>query len=197
MHNGETAKRQQMAACRIPPSITVTSSFAPKEWKCSECDVKNSLDYTTCSGPICSGRFRRPGVLFDHRGEAANPARFPVHWMCSTCDRVHSVLDILTKRVICACGHPILQAVYDQFGDLFLFWRDDPAIHDLRDPDMVQEAAWRLWEAGSAPWLPEMAKSDKEGAGHLDKLKGLRLDMQFYYCIAFNISYYFIDVSKD
>lgn len=75
----------------------------------------------------------------------------------------------------------MLQAVYDQFGDLFLFWRDDLAVHDLRDPNKVQEAAWRLWEAGSAPWLPEVAKADKGGAEHLDKLKGSRLALLFLY----------------
>jgi hypothetical protein len=47
---------------------------------------------------------------------------------------------------------PSLQAVYDQFGALYLFWRDDPAVSDLRVPGMAEEARWRVWRAGGGEW---------------------------------------------
>lgn len=93
---------------------------------------------------------------------------FPSVWICSTCATPHSVLEILTNTdaddngVACACGKPTLQAVYDQFGRIFLFWRDDAAVHDLRDAAKVQEAAWRIWEAGAEPWLGDVLKLEAE-----------------------------------
>ncbi|KAL2153554.1 hypothetical protein VTH82DRAFT_4709 [Thermothelomyces myriococcoides] len=54
---------------------------------------------------------------------------------------------------LCPCGRPALQAVYDQFGDLFLFWRDDPAVSDLSVPRMAEEARWRVRTAGAEGWL--------------------------------------------
>ncbi|KAL2164843.1 hypothetical protein VTH06DRAFT_139 [Thermothelomyces fergusii] len=53
------------------------------------------------------------------------------------------------RRPLCACGRPALQAVYDQFGDLYLFWRDDPAVSDLSVPRMAEEARWRVRAAGA------------------------------------------------
>jgi hypothetical protein len=79
--------------------------------------------------------------------------------------------------VSCTCAKPTLQAVYDQFGRVFLFWRDDPAIYDLTAPAKVQEAAWRIWEAGAEPWLPEMvAAMEKEAVAGpaAAEAKGLR-----------------------
>lgn len=92
---------------------------------------------------------------------------FPSTWICSTCATPHSVLEILTNTdaddaIACACGKPTLQAVYDQFGRIFLFWRDDAAVHDLRDAAKVQEAAWRIWEAGAEPWLEDVLKLEAE-----------------------------------
>jgi len=72
------------------------------------------------------------------------------------------VLDILTREVSCPCGSPTLQAVYDQFGRLFLFWRDDPDVFDMKDPAKVQEAAWRIWEAGGEPWLGDVMRVESE-----------------------------------
>ncbi|KAK4236074.1 hypothetical protein C8A03DRAFT_36057 [Achaetomium macrosporum] len=79
--------------------------------------------------------------------------RFPAAWRCGTCGAAHAVLELmLTSRATCGCDMPSLQAVYDQFGDIYLYWRDDPAVADLRDPAMVQEARWRVWKAGGAWW---------------------------------------------
>jgi hypothetical protein len=52
----------------------------------------------------------------------------------------------------CACAVPALQAVYDQFGAIYLFWRDDPAVADLSVPRMAEEARWRVWRAGGDGW---------------------------------------------
>lgn len=151
----------QIGLRRIAPSIKADSPFAPKQWRCSLCDGRNGLESAACKGSGCCGLFGPSQLLFDHEGNAVSAARFPVHWLCSICGVIHSVLDILNQCVSCPCGHPNLQAVYDQFGDLFLFWRDDPAVRDLRDPCQVQEAARRLWDAGSAPWLREMSRDDE------------------------------------
>jgi len=63
--------------------------------------------------------------------------------------------------VKCKCDNPTLQAIYDQFGRIFLYWRDDPAVYDLKDPVKLQEAAYRVWEAGSEPWLPAVLEAEK------------------------------------
>jgi len=98
------------------------------------------------------------------------PHAFPVNWLCSTCGATHSVLEILThdadsdsgevspaSGVNCACDNPTLQAVYDQHGQIFLYWRNDPAILDLRDPARVREAAWRVGQAcGGGDWLRDV-----------------------------------------
>jgi len=64
-------------------------------------------------------------------------------------------------KVRCECDNPTLQTVYDQFGRIFLYWREDPDVYDLRDPIKVQEAAWRVWEAGSEPWLADVIETEK------------------------------------
>lgn len=171
----DTAKSSQMAAQQIALSIQATSPFSPKEWTCPRCSRSNSLTSPTCTSAKCGGHITLPGCsLLDHRGHAVNPARFPVHWVCSTCGGVHLVLEILTKRVSCACGLPGLRAVYDQFGDIFLLWRDDPAVHDLTCAEKVQEAAWRLWEAGGGPWLADMVATDEAVAKRRCSLMGVR-----------------------
>jgi hypothetical protein len=101
------------------------------------------------------------------------PHSFPTDWLCSTCGATHSVLAILesSSEVQCECDSPTLQAVYDQFGRIFLYWRNDPAIVDLRDPAAVREAAWRVAEAagGRADWLRRMLSqgetTEKVGGG--------------------------------
>ncbi|KAL2176931.1 uncharacterized protein P884DRAFT_300333 [Thermothelomyces heterothallicus CBS 202.75] len=57
------------------------------------------------------------------------------------------------NRQLCPCGRPALQAVYDQFGELYLFWRDDPAVSDLSVPRMAEEARWRVRTAGADGWF--------------------------------------------
>ncbi|KAK3306689.1 uncharacterized protein B0T15DRAFT_510041 [Chaetomium strumarium] len=80
--------------------------------------------------------------------------RFPAAWRCGTCGAANAVLELMkaSRAAVCECAMPSLQAVYDQFGDIYLYWRDDPAVADLRDPAMVQEARRRVWEAGGAWW---------------------------------------------
>lgn len=141
---------------RVETSIKATSPFTPASWICSHCHETNTLESLTCQKPHCGQKFRWTGIILDHKGNKVDSGRFPVHWVCSTCYAIHSVLDILLKRASCGCGAPALQAVYDQFGDIFLFWRDDPFVRDLKDPDKVEEAARRLWQAGSTPWLSQM-----------------------------------------
>ncbi|KAK0643372.1 hypothetical protein B0T16DRAFT_459529 [Cercophora newfieldiana] len=88
--------------------------------------------------------------------KAASPFS-PVHRQCC------QLLSILTQKIACKCGSPTLQAIYDQFGRIFLFWRDDPAVYDLADAAKVQEAAWRVWEAGAEPWLGDvLAEEEKQ-----------------------------------
>ncbi len=84
----------------------------------------------------------------------------PTTWRCGTCTALHPVQTLLhlpppppqeelehNSHNTC-CSTPALQAVYDQFGALYLFWRDDPAVSDLRVPRMAEEARWRVWMAG-------------------------------------------------
>ncbi|KAK4145967.1 uncharacterized protein C8A04DRAFT_26128 [Dichotomopilus funicola] len=103
--------------------------------------------------------------------------RVPATWRCGTCTSVHSIVGLLLPPSAsstpstpsppspslspspslepespCTCACPALQAVYDQFGELYLFWRDDPAISDLRLPQMAAEARWRVWTAGGDEW---------------------------------------------
>ncbi|KAK3900211.1 hypothetical protein C8A05DRAFT_45898 [Staphylotrichum tortipilum] len=91
----------------------------------------------------------------------------PTTWRCGTCHALHPVTTLLSPPASppttpagndddaanpilshCACAAPALQAVYDQFGALYLFWRDDPAVSDLRVPRMAEEARWRVRQAG-------------------------------------------------
>lgn len=74
----------------------------------------------------------------------------------------------------CICGQPALQAVYDQFGDLFLYWPDDVAVKDLTNRRKAEEAARRLWLAGGDRWtvfstfstnLPKIHLDDKQEKG--------------------------------
>jgi hypothetical protein len=85
------------------------------------------------------------------------PYSLPVSWLCGTCGATRSVMGILTNQRVVeewCCGSPALRAVYDQFGRIFLYWRDrDPAVSDLRDPGQVLEAAERVWRAGGGELL--------------------------------------------
>ncbi|KAK3935566.1 hypothetical protein QBC46DRAFT_346477 [Diplogelasinospora grovesii] len=110
----------------------------------------------------------------DSRGNSVIPYSFPVDWLCGTCGSTHSVLDILTTStttqtgVRCGCDKPTLQAIYDQFGRIFLYWRADPSVDDLSDPAKVQEAAWRVWRAGGDPWLPDVLEAQKATPAIMD-----------------------------
>lgn len=103
--------------------------------------------------------------MLTHTGAKVDPARFPVHWVCGSCDLVHFVINIIDRDVRCTCGQPELRAVYDQFGDLFLCWRDDEKVRDLREMRMVEEAARRLWIAGGERWANIMPRICLEDDG--------------------------------
>ncbi|OIW28251.1 hypothetical protein CONLIGDRAFT_370492 [Coniochaeta ligniaria NRRL 30616] len=141
---------------QLQASIETTSPFTPKSWICPQCSTNNPIDSAHCRSPTCTPQPTRPRTLLDQRGRPLDAARFPVSWICSTCCLPHHLLDILLRKPDCACGRPTLQAVYDQFGDLFLFWQDDPGVRDLRDRAKVEEAARRLWAAGGDRWVDEM-----------------------------------------
>ncbi|KAK0636993.1 hypothetical protein B0T17DRAFT_96260 [Bombardia bombarda] len=151
-----------------PPSYikTTSSPFSPRHRRCCECNQRQPVSNQTgasistaaaaCKRDSCGHEICRACPSLDARGQDVIQQSFPVNWICSTCDTTHSVLEILTKTVACGCEKPTLQAIYDQFGRIFLFWRDDPSVYDLTDAAKVQEAAWRVWEAGSEPWLPQV-----------------------------------------
>ncbi|KAL2022833.1 hypothetical protein VTK56DRAFT_4364 [Thermocarpiscus australiensis] len=141
----------------LPPSyIKPMSPFPGLPSQCCQCSEPTTTDNRT-TRPHCSACTHRlcpscPSSDDDVSSPLPLPEHysFPAAWLCGTCGAAHSVLEILTQRVAdCACASPALRAVYDQFGRLFLWWRDDPAVSDLRDPDKVREAAWRVREAGA------------------------------------------------
>ncbi|KAL2256226.1 hypothetical protein VTK26DRAFT_1970 [Humicola hyalothermophila] len=97
----------------------------------------------------------------------------PAIWLCGTCHAPHPIRTLLLLGggvVRCACGAPSLRAVYDQFGRIFLYWRErDPAVADLRDPEQAREARGRVWAAGGGEvyrgWDVCEGGEDGEGDG--------------------------------
>jgi len=162
-----------------PPSyIKAASPFSPRDRQCCQCrettpeqpqQQKQQPQTQSCD---CSHQLCGSCDSLDGRGAAVIPHAFPAAWVCSTCSDTHSVLSILTQQVACKCGSPTLQAVYDQFGRIFLFWRDDPAVYDLVDPSKVQEAAWRVWEAGAEPWLADVLAAERAAEEKERRLRG-------------------------
>jgi hypothetical protein len=157
-----------------PPSyIKAATPFSPLHRQCCQCQqttpaqTQPQTTSCTCDHELCHSCHH-----LDGRGGAVIPHAFPAAWACSTCSETHSVLSILTQKVSCKCGSPTLQAIYDQFGRIFLFWRDDPAVYDLVDPAKVQEAAWRVWEAGAEPWLADVLAAERAEEERQGRLKG-------------------------
>lgn len=155
-----------------PVQIKANSYFSPRSRKCCQCNNRLPLNHQTTTHKNqpqfcpkeeygCGHQLCRDCPRLDSSGNTVIPHSFPVDWVCSTCTTVHPVLDILTMNVFCPCEQPRLQAVYDQHGRIFLYWRDDPAVYDLTEKANVQEAAWRIWEAGSEPWLPVVLEAEK------------------------------------
>ncbi|KAK3989351.1 hypothetical protein QBC44DRAFT_85385 [Cladorrhinum sp. PSN332] len=150
-----------------PPSqIQPTSPFSPFFKQCCNCthtitapSSPSSSSESLSDSCSCSHAYCRRCPDLDSRGSEVIPQSFPVHWICSTCNTTHSVLDILTRTELgCeGCDKPTLEAVYDQFGRIFLYWRRDPAVYDLSEgPEKVKEAAWRIWEAGAGMLMEEI-----------------------------------------
>lgn len=146
-----------------PPSqIQPTSPFSPSFKQCCQCTnfTPSPFDPDSCSdcSCSCSHSFCRTCPDLDSRGVQVVAHSFPVSWICSTCGTTHSVLEILTQTELeCdGCDKPTLQAVYDQFGRIFLYWREDPAVFDLSSADKIREAAWRVWEAGAERWVEDI-----------------------------------------
>lgn len=153
-----------------PPSyIEAASPFSPIHRQCCQCLEIATAQQTSC---ICAHEPCGSCHNLDGRGGAVIQHSFPAAWVCSTCSEKHSVLSILTQTVACKCGNPTLQAVYDQFGRIFLFWRDDPGVYDLTDAGKVQEAAWRVWEAGAQPWLADVLAAEKAEEERRERMKG-------------------------
>lgn len=155
----------------VPLTIKAGSPFSPSSWDCSTCHERNAFSNTHCHGPACGAPFKWSNTIITSRGDRLDPARFPVHWVCGCCSRQHLVLFIISGRndTYCICGQPTLQAVYDQFGDLFLYWRDDIAVKDLRDRKKAEEAARRLWLAGGDRWAVFPTFSTNLPKIHLDE----------------------------
>ena len=172
-------KQQAATAPAQPPFyITPSSPFSPWETQCCQCQQTSPEEQQQqqqhrpqqtrrCSRDDCGHDLCAACPRLDGRGGAVIPHAFPSAWVCSTCTSTHSVLEILAQDVACKCGSPTLQAVYDQFGRIFLYWRDDPAVYDLADPAKVQEAAWRVWEAGAEPWLADVLRAEAEAEAKL------------------------------
>ncbi|KAK1755469.1 hypothetical protein QBC47DRAFT_322211 [Echria macrotheca] len=154
---------QQPAPPLPAPYIRSRSRFSPMESKCCQCQQRPSNN-RRCSQSSCDHALCYDCSQVDLRGQAVVPHSIPSNWACSSCGNTHSVLDILTSDVACACGSPTLQAVYDQFGKIYLFWRDDPQVFDLSDPAKVEEAAWRIWKAGGEPWEADVLRIEAERA---------------------------------
>jgi hypothetical protein len=168
-------------ATRAPPTppahIKPTSQFSPRSQSCCQCNEPAAPDHTgRCSLDSCGHQLCHACPRRDARGSDLIAHAFPVHWICSSCSAAHSVLEILTARVGACCGEPSLQAVYDQFGKIFLYWRDDPAVYDLNAPEKVAEAAWRIWQAGGSPWLPDVVAAEAKAASAARKGKWNRFE---------------------
>jgi len=78
--------------------------------------------------------------------------------------------------------------VYDQFGDLLLFWRDDDGVRDLSDKGKVAEAARRLWVVGGEAWVDEMPvitmgeeeeEEQEQGKGYRE---GMEIEVTYVFC---------------
>lgn len=99
----------------------------------------------------------------------------PTTWRCGTCTALHPVPALLSTptptsmTTVECCATPALQAVYDQFGALYLFWRDDPAVSDLRVPGMAEEARWRVRMAGGGLWEGLMTGD----GGRVERARGM------------------------
>ncbi|KAK4213695.1 hypothetical protein QBC37DRAFT_169688 [Rhypophila decipiens] len=167
-----------------PVHIKANSYFSPRSRQCCQCNNRLPV-YQTHKPPKgqpqicpeengCGHQLCRDCPRLDGSGNQVIPHSFPVDWVCSTCTAVHPVLDILTMNVACPCEQPSLQAVYDQHGRIFLYWRDDPAVYDLTDTAKVQEAAWRIWEAGSEPWLPVVLEAEKRMIAEEEARKSIK-----------------------
>lgn len=155
-------KATQVQAPVMPPShIKPSSSFSPRLRQCCQCTESTLDENQRCIGDSCGHVPCQDCPVRDARGREVIPHSFPVDWVCSSCGITHSVLELLVMKVRCECDNPTLQTVYDQFGRIFLYWREDPDVYDLRDPIKVQEAAWRVWEAGSEPWLADVIETEK------------------------------------
>lgn len=149
-------------AAPMPAShIKPTSFFTARSRACCRCNEEGSSHDQQCIKAECTHGYCTDCPQLDSRGREVIPHSFPCNWVCNTCSEVHSVLSILVKNVECKCEKPTLRAIYDQFGRIFLYFRNDPAVDDLTDPAKVQEAAWRVWEAGAEPWLPHVIAAEE------------------------------------
>ncbi|KAH6632209.1 hypothetical protein F5144DRAFT_630104 [Chaetomium tenue] len=131
-----------------------TSLRLPTTWRCGTCGTLHSVPALLATGS--TGRRARA----DSNASAGS--------------EVSSDMDVDEEErggdgpggeggVRCVCRRPALQAVYDQLGELYLFWRDDPAVADLSVPRMAEEARWRVRRAGGDGWWVGGVEVDGKG----------------------------------
>ncbi len=171
--DASSTQRQIPAVQAGPPApptyIKPTSPFRPRDRECCQCreispepQTQQHQEAQSCSHSDCAHAFCGDCIRLDARGDIVIPHSIPADWICSTCGVTHSVLDIMTQSVSCECENPRLQTVYDQYGRIYLYWRNEDAILDLRDPAQVEEASWRMMGAGAHLWLADVLAIEEE-----------------------------------
>ncbi|KAK3294426.1 uncharacterized protein B0H64DRAFT_443504 [Chaetomium fimeti] len=112
-----------------------TSLRLPTTWRCGTCGTLHSVPELMATAPTATAGRSDSGSGSDTDDEDRDRDR-----------------ETGGGVVRCVCRRPALQAVYDQLGELYLFWRDDPAVADLSVPRMAEEARWRVRTAGGDGW---------------------------------------------
>ncbi|KAL2121103.1 hypothetical protein VTJ04DRAFT_5130 [Mycothermus thermophilus] len=122
----------------LPTTTTTTPSLRlPTTWRCGACARFNStLD-----------------LLLANTSEPPSEKPTPAQDSTVPTDADGGDDSTKGKDSYYCCSAPSLQAIYDQHGEIYLFWRDDPAVSDLRVPSMAEEARWRVLEAGGGGLL--------------------------------------------
>ncbi|SPQ20290.1 1da10cfe-a0b5-4dc0-826a-ae6fc5340e03 [Thermothielavioides terrestris] len=127
------------ASSLLPEELTAPDALrVPVSWRCGTC---------AATRPVLE-LMTRP---FLSSPPSPSPSPPPPPSSSSSADNAAAPTSDSGIITTC-CATPSLQAVYDQFGHIYLFWRDDPAVADLRDPRMAREARRRVWSAGGACW---------------------------------------------
>ncbi|KAK4125760.1 hypothetical protein N657DRAFT_678814 [Parathielavia appendiculata] len=146
-------------------------------------DLTTAIKAYPRSSPLPPTSIPRPfNTYLPEEYTSPTALRLPTTWRCGTCTSLRPVLSLLSTTTTtittdssccCCCALPSLQAVYDQFGALYLFWRDDPAVSDLRVPSMLEEARWRVWRAGGGEWEDVLLRAEQAASpGQVERERG-------------------------